>query len=114
MAEDVQVTVQTARVLSVLLDEPTGQHYGLDVMHHSGLASGSLYPILRRLENANWLTSSWEEVDASQAGRPRRRYYALTGDGVVRARQALAELSQWTTTSPRLARLKPGVAGGSP
>lgn len=113
MTDDIRITVPTARVLRALLEEPAEAHYGLDVMHRAGLASGSLYPILRRLEVAEWVKSTWEQVDAAEAGRPRRRYYTLTGEGVERARQALAELSQLTSPSSLVGRLRPGVAGGA-
>jgi PadR family transcriptional regulator, regulatory protein PadR len=56
------------------------------------LGSGTLYPLLQRLENAGWLKSEWEEVDPSEAGRPRRRLYKLTGHGQTRAVRELAEL----------------------
>lgn len=111
MANEVRVTVPTARVLRALLDDPSEAHYGLDVMHRAGLASGSLYPILRRLEAAGWLESSWEQVDAAEAGRPRRRYYRLTGTGVERSRYALAELSQLSAPRPK-GVLRPGLAFG--
>lgn len=96
--EDLKITVQVARVLATLLSDPTGEHYGLTVMQSAKLASGSLYPILRRLEAAGWVTSSWEAVSREEAGRNRRRYYRLTGEGIKRARQELAELSASTAT----------------
>ncbi len=113
MVEDLRMTVQVARVLSVMLANPKAEHYGLSVLREADLSSGSLYPILRRLEQARWLTSSWEAVDAAEAGRPRRRYYQLTGEGVVAARNALAELAQLVRPhGPRRAGA-PGLAGGS-
>ncbi|HLL67053.1 MAG TPA: helix-turn-helix transcriptional regulator [Micromonosporaceae bacterium] len=47
-------------------------------MHRTGLASGSLYPILARLRAAGCVTACWEEIDPVAAGRPARRYYRLT------------------------------------
>jgi DNA-binding PadR family transcriptional regulator len=109
------MTASTARVLAALLDDPKSPHYGLDVMHRAELASGSLYPILRRLETAGWVTSSWEPTAASELGRPRRRYYALTPNGTERARQVLAELSALSRprTASRRRSLRPGIAGGA-
>ena len=68
-----------------------------------------MYPILNRLEEAGWLSSRWEELDAQEIGRPRRCYYTLAeqgvrgielirtrprgGDGVVRAQGYWASLS---------------------
>jgi PadR family transcriptional regulator, regulatory protein PadR len=43
-------------------------------------AHGTLYKALGRLEEFGLLTSRWEEAQATE-GRPRRRLYALTGEG---------------------------------
>jgi DNA-binding PadR family transcriptional regulator len=51
-----------------------------------------LYPILLRLQRAGWVLTRWEEVDPVAAGRPARRYYRLTPEGVVAARTAVAAL----------------------
>jgi DNA-binding PadR family transcriptional regulator len=92
----VRITVPTARVLAVLLADPRTDRYGLDLMQATGLPSGTLYPILHRLQEAGWLAAHWEEIDPAEQGRPARRYYRLTPDGVAQARQALAELRAQT------------------
>lgn len=92
-----RMTLPTARVLAALLAEPDAERYGLDLMQATGLASGTLYPILHRLQEAGWLQSAWEQVDPSAEGRPARRYYKLSGAGVEQARQSLAELHAATT-----------------
>ena len=51
----------------------------------AGLPSGTIHPILGRLERLGWVESRWEDIDPSQAGRPARRYYRLTTDGIERA-----------------------------
>lgn len=56
-------------------DEPP--HYGLEIMRLTGLRSGTVYPILARLEREGVVESWWED-DASAQGRPRRRYYRAT------------------------------------
>jgi len=87
-----KMTFQVLTVLRALLDEPTKQRYGLDLSQQTGLASGTLYPILMRLERAGWVESDWENSEIHEsAGRPRRRYYALSENGAVRARIAVAE-----------------------
>jgi PadR family transcriptional regulator PadR len=50
---------------------------------------GTLYKALSRLEEFGLLTSRWEDAAAAE-GRPRRRLYELTGQGVRVAEQALA------------------------
>jgi DNA-binding PadR family transcriptional regulator len=56
------------------------------------IQSGSLYPILRRFENAGWVEVREESIDEHVEGRPRRRLYRLTGAGVIEGRKALAGL----------------------
>lgn len=62
-------------------------HYGFGLIQTTGLKSGSLYPILERLERQGWVSSAWEQVDPAEAGRPRRRYYRLTPEGVAGAQE---------------------------
>jgi DNA-binding PadR family transcriptional regulator len=94
MAGDVRVTVPVAKVLRVFLEDSAVARYGFDLMERTGLASGSLYPILVRLERAEWLVGAKEDIDPRAAGRPPRRYFKLTGLGERVARQRLAELAQ--------------------
>lgn len=91
-----RMTVAMAKVLAALLEDPDGFRYGLDLMAATGLPSGTMYPILRRLQDAGWVTAEWEQVDPVAAGRPARRYYRLTPDGAQRAHAALAELREAT------------------
>ena len=84
-----RMTLQTQRVLAVLLEDPLGQHYGLDISRRVGLPTGSIYPILARLERADWVSSRWEQVDPNAVGRRPRRYYRLTGAGAEEARRAI-------------------------
>jgi len=56
------------------------------------IQSGSLYPILRRFENAGWVEVREESIDERAAGRPKRRLYRLTGVGATEGRKALFDL----------------------
>jgi DNA-binding PadR family transcriptional regulator len=68
-----------------------GYGYGFDVMSVTGLPSGTVYPALRRLENADFVTSKWERQSIAQAEqRPARKYYEITKPG----RAALSEARQ--------------------
>jgi DNA-binding PadR family transcriptional regulator len=85
------MTLQTQLVLRALLDEPSKERYGLELSDLVGLPSGTIYPILARLEQAGWVDSAWEDPAAHEAARrPRRRFYRLTPDGAEQARDALA------------------------
>jgi PadR family transcriptional regulator PadR len=90
---DVRITLQTLRVLEAFLEDPAQELSGADVQKRSGLASGTLYPILLRLECAGWFISRWEAVDPVTVGRPRRRCYRLTPNGLARASEVFATCS---------------------
>lgn len=85
-----RMTIPTQLVLETMLADPTTPRYGLEIGRTAGLPSGTVHPILARLEAVGWLESSWEDVDPRAEGRPARRYYRLTGTGALAAREALA------------------------
>jgi PadR family transcriptional regulator PadR len=91
---DVRLSLQTLRVLETFLENPADSLSGSDVQKRSGLASGTLYPILLRLESAGWFVSRWETVDPSAVGRPRRRLYRLTPGGLSRASAVFASFGR--------------------
>ncbi|BCJ51855.1 hypothetical protein Asp14428_33300 [Actinoplanes sp. NBRC 14428] len=101
-----RMTLQTQLVLRALLEEPTREMYGLQISEAAGLPTGTIHPILARLEGRGWLQSRWEDIDPAREGRPRRRYYHLTPDGAEQVRQAMA-----AARSP-IARLLPGLSLG--
>ncbi|GAB2633445.1 PadR family transcriptional regulator [Nocardia goodfellowii] len=114
MVRDVRITLQTLQVLRVLLSRPADEHYGLKIAQESGLATGSIYPILARLETAGWVTSEFEKIDESREGRRRRRHYQLTDDGAARAQIEINKAQQQLAPSatPALAQQfipRPGV-----
>lgn len=87
----VRLTHTTALILQALA---SGSRHGFQIMDVTGLASGTVYPVLRRLEREQAVDSVWEdEAAAREAGRRRRRIYGLTATGQLlaeRARQRLA------------------------
>jgi DNA-binding PadR family transcriptional regulator len=91
------MSLQTLRVLDAFLENPADELSGADVQKRSGLASGTLYPILLRLESAGWFVSRWENIDPSIAGRPRRRLYRLTASGLARASEVFASFGRGVT-----------------
>jgi DNA-binding PadR family transcriptional regulator len=67
---------------SILLAIGNGYRYGFDVMDITGLPSGTVYPALRRLEQAGLIGSKWEqEAIAQREQRPPRKYYSITRIG---------------------------------
>jgi PadR family transcriptional regulator, regulatory protein PadR len=111
MAQEVRLTWTVLRVLRSLLEPPTAKHYGFEVCKDTRLPSGTVYPVLMRLEQAGWLESAWEDVDPKEAKRPRRRFYRLTGEGVHRALTALQDASGFSGCngiSPRVSQVPEG------
>jgi len=104
-----RMTLPTQLVLRALLAEPTQEMYGLQICTEAGLPSGTIHPILARLEGLGWVKSRWEQIDSHEQGRPRRRYYKITEDGAEQARIALA---QATTQVSSIAGLRTRPAGG--
>jgi PadR family transcriptional regulator, regulatory protein PadR len=74
-----RMTLATKRVLMCLFDAPNGDLYGFELGRLAGLPSGTVYPILHRLERARWITSYWGEP--GRDGSRRRRYYKLSALG---------------------------------
>ena len=85
MDRDIRLSHQGLRVLRAFLDafseDQDAELAGTDVMKAAGLSSGTLYPILLRLEKAGVLHSRWEKARPEVLGRPRRRYYSMTRFG---------------------------------
>lgn len=86
-----RMTDQTMRLLEAMLEDPSGDWYGLQLSEAANLKSGTIYPALARLEHYGWLESDWEHVNPSAVGRPKRKLYRLTRDGAATARLLVAE-----------------------
>ena len=78
---------QTLRVLAALLAAPDGWVHGYALSQVTGLASGTLYPILRRLAAQGWLEGEWRP--SPEHGRPPRQLHRLTQSGAREARATL-------------------------
>jgi PadR family transcriptional regulator, regulatory protein PadR len=89
--EDIRITGPLLKVLQEFLSQPTEEFSGADIAQATKLASGTLYPLLKRLEDAGWLTSEWEDVLPQTVGRPRKRLYKVTGLGLRKAKIAMSE-----------------------
>lgn len=112
MAAEVRVTVNVAKLLKVFLEAPGEPCYGFDLMQQAKLPSGTVYPILARLERAQWIAGQLEDIDPVSEGRPARRYYRLTPEGMSAARVELARLSQQLSTGWPYAFPRPANEGG--
>ncbi len=74
-----RMSIPSALILQAIAN---GFAFGFDVMRVTNLASGTVYPALRRLSAEGMISSHWEsEKQAHEEGRPSRRYYAVTARG---------------------------------
>lgn len=89
MDRNLRMTGPTLQVLEVLLHGFGTDLSGADIAKETKLLSGTLYPILHRLERLGWVNAEFENVDPSEVGRPRRRYYRLKALAQPIAREAL-------------------------
>lgn len=87
-----RITGPVLKVLRELLERPAAEISGAEVSKAIGVPSGTLYPILFRLEKAGWVTSRWERSSPTELGRPRRRLYRMTAEGQKAARVTFREI----------------------
>lgn len=106
----VKMTAPLERVLRAFLEDPVAPRYGYDLMKAAGLKSGTLYPMLGRLEDDRLVTSAWETPQ--QDGQRPRKYYQLTAEGIQIARVEIAQASARRQRAPaHLGRPAPGSLG---
>jgi DNA-binding PadR family transcriptional regulator len=73
------LTFASAAILNAVSN---GYSFGFDIVDATGMPGGTVYPALRRLEEAGYLTSTWEKERVAHAeARPRRKYYDVTRAG---------------------------------
>src|SRR6185369_4550536 len=95
------LSLASVAVLKAIAD---GTRYGFDIMDATGLPSGTVYPILGRMEKAELVRATWESVGTARRDkRPPRRYYEISGAGA----RALAQSIQHYRTVGGLLRATP-------
>jgi PadR family transcriptional regulator PadR len=83
-----RISPETLMVLERFLDRPSDWRYGYELSQLTGLKSGTLYPILMRLEKHSLLEATWV---TTEEGVPPRHTYRLTPNGLQLARTKVAE-----------------------
>lgn len=66
------ISKKAQRILDALRD---GERHGAELSKATKLWSGTLYPLLLKLEDEGVIKSEWESPKPLE--RPRRRYYSL-------------------------------------
>ena len=83
----------------------SGYFYGFDIIDITGLPGGTVYPALRRLQEAGYLSSQWEKPTIAQdEPRPQRKYYELTRSGRDVLVEAVKRYRLLDRTPPRKQR----------
>jgi len=73
--------------------------HGFDIMDATGLPSGTVYPVLGRLERDGYVRARWESpATAQEEKRPPRRYYWVTASG---ARALASSIEHYRTLGGR-------------
>jgi DNA-binding PadR family transcriptional regulator len=99
------LTYPTTLVLHALAN---GLRHGFDIIDATGLPSGTVYPILRRLEREALVSAQWEEAAiAHDEQRPPRRYYELTPSARPVLQSAIARYPVPRGIASRVRRLRP-------
>jgi hypothetical protein len=87
--QEPRLSTKGLKVLHAFIDAGNAELSGSEIFERTGILSGTLYPILIRFKKAGWLTDRWEDGEPVELGRPKRRYYRLTGAGQIAYRQNL-------------------------
>lgn len=91
MLRDRRPSRQLLVLLRALAARPREWRHGYDLMKEAGFLSGTLYPLLIRMNDQGLLEAQWREP--AQPGRPARHVYRLTGAGLAFALAQAAESS---------------------
>lgn len=102
-----KITSATLDVMEAFLASFDELH-GFAVARVSGRPTGSVYPILARMEQAGWLESRWE-TEHPEPGRPRRRFYRLSAQGVAESRRIVQERRGALPSPGWVARPRPAL-----
>jgi PadR family transcriptional regulator PadR len=85
-------TYALVQVAIALMADASGRHWGYDLSKRSGVRSGVMYPLLRKMLEQGWLADGWEDQpQTGRAKRPPRRYYELTDKGKAALGAVIAE-----------------------
>jgi DNA-binding PadR family transcriptional regulator len=103
MGVRIRFSRQTLTVLEALLVHPSDWHHGYAIARQTGIPSGTLYPILMRLEKLKWLETRWEAT--APQGRPPRHLYRLSANGRQWAREELLSAEQREFWKPATSHL---------
>lgn len=105
-----RITTSLLTVLCGLLEACPGEVAGSDLINRYRVFSGTLYPVLDRLEKLGWIKGRWEDIDPHEEGRPRRKLYRLTAEGQLNAASLVVQNEH---RLPKIAAAQIGLKGGA-
>lgn len=79
-----RLSPQARTILAIMADAGRSWLHGYDLCRRGGVKSGTLYPLLIRLEEQGYLEAQWQTP--AEPGRPPRHGYRLTVAGRALAR----------------------------
>ncbi len=91
MPQELRITDNVVAIFNLMLERPRKGWFGLELAQQAGIGSATIYAALTRMERAGLLDAHWETSPATDLGRPRRRLYGLTAEGIRIGRQALED-----------------------
>lgn len=91
MSRNRSLSDHATRILAVLLGAQGTWSYGYELAKLANVKSGTLYPLLMRLEARGYLEAEWQQP--TERGRPPRHGYRLTVEGLRLARENLPSVS---------------------
>lgn len=95
MTTELVMTPTLAIILRRMLQSPKERYYCFGICGELGMQNGTVSPLLGRLEESGWVTSSVEKRGRYMP----RRWYRFTPDGIKAAR---AEIKKWKFTDAPL------------
>jgi PadR family transcriptional regulator PadR len=107
LSQRMMKSAATERNPTTTLDAEGFELHGWRIMKITGRSGPTVYKILERLSGAGLVSERWEDRPIED-GKPRRRYYRLTPNGVVRAQGLLAQRRSKGSPHPH-----PALGGGA-
>lgn len=90
MVRNRTLSAPARKVLAIMAGAGARWWHGYELCQQAGVKSGTLYPLLIRLEAQHYLKAEWQQP--AEAGRPPRHAYRLTAAGRQLARDNPPEL----------------------
>jgi PadR family transcriptional regulator PadR len=97
MVENYKDFIAASLIPLVLIILTESENYGYELIQQLksrseaklNIAEGTLYPVLKKMEEKNWLASKWKNAESGK----QRKYYSITQKG---KKQLFEQLEQWS------------------